>query len=313
MGTFKDIVNQTNLSEAFQRVRENRGCAGVDGVTIEDFEAHLSRNLLQLRQEVSSGTYFPLPLLKILVDKGNGEARPLLIPCVRDRVVQSAVKEVIEPIFEAEFEQCSYAYRKGRSVKEAIIKVKEYRNKGYEWVVDADIDAYFENIDHSLLFEKVRELLDDPELLRLIENWVKAEVWDGKTITKLSKGIPQGAVISPMLANLFLDELDEGLLSRGLKYVRFADDFVILCKSPEKAREALQVTDEILESLSLELDESDIVNFDQGFKYLGVYFVRSMIFVPYDRPKRERKVIYIPPPMDLSSYLSNRKRVHQDG
>jgi len=313
MSLLKVAVEPENLSKAFQRIRENRGCSGVDGVTIKGFETHLSRSLLHLRQEVLSGIYTPLPLLKILVDKGNGEARPLLIPCVRDRVVQSAVKEVIEPIFEAEFEQCSYAYRKGRSVKEAIIKVKEYRNKGYEWVVDADIDAYFENIDHSLLFEKVRELLDDPELLRLIENWVKAEVWDGKTITKLSKGIPQGAVISPMLANLFLDELDEGLLSRGLKYVRFADDFVILCKSPEKAREALRVTDEILESLSLELDESDIVNFDQGFKYLGVYFVRSMIFVPYDRPKRERKVIYIPPPMDLSSYLSNRKRVHQDG
>jgi len=115
-------------------------------------------------------------------------------------------------------------------------------------------------------------------------------------------------VISPILANLFLDQFDEELLGQGFKLVRYADDFIILCKSPEKAREALEVTDEILDKLSLELDEADIVSFDQGFKYLGVYFVRSMIFTPYDRPKREKKVLYFPPPMDLSAYLLARSK-----
>jgi retron-type reverse transcriptase len=128
-------------------------------------------------------------------------------------------------------------------------------------------------------------------------------------VTQLAKGIPQGSVISPILANLFLDQLDEELLSHGFKLVRYADDFIILCKTADKAKEALEVTDEILDKLSLELDEADIVSFDQGFKYLGVCFVRSMIFVPYDKPKRERKVLYMPPPLNLFSYLSKRKRV----
>jgi group II intron reverse transcriptase/maturase len=308
MDLFKTIFTTITFSSAFKRVQENRGCAGVDGVSIEEFEQDLERNLTQLMKEINRKTYFPLPLLKILVDKGNGDGRPLLIPTVKDRVAQSAMLEVIEPIFEKEFEQCSFAYRKGRSVKQAVYQIKEYRDKGYTWVVDADIDAYFDSIDHAFLLEKVKKLIKDPEVLRLIEIWVKAEVWDGEAITRLTKGIPQGSVISPILANLFLDQLDEELLGQGFKLVRFSDDFIILCKTPEKAQEALEVTEEIIDKLSLQLDEADIVSFDQGFKYLGVYFVRSMIFTPYDRPRRERKVLYFPPPMDLSGYLLTRSK-----
>jgi len=309
MGLFEGIGDFLKLSSAFQRVKENRGCAGVDGVSIEEFEMDLERNLALLRNEILYNSYFSLPLLKILVDKGNGESRPLLIPAVKDRVAQSAVLGVIEPIFEKEFEHCSFAYRKGRSVKQAVFQIKEYREKGYTWVVDADIDAYFDSIDQNLLFEKVKNIVKDPDIFKLIEMWVKAEVWDGEAINKLTKGIPQGSVISPILANLFLDQLDEELLSQGFKLVRYADDFIILCKTADKAKEALEVTDEILDKLSLELDEADIVSFDQGFKYLGVYFVRSMIFVPYDKPKRERKVLYFPPPLDLAAYYKSRYKV----
>jgi len=308
MELIENIGNIKTLKDAFQRVKINRGCAGVDGITIEEFESDLDRNLDQLRQEILGKTYFPLPLLKILVDKGNGEARPLLIPTVNDRVAQSAVLQVTEPIFEAEFEHCSFAYPKGRSVKQAVFQIKEYREKGYTWVVDADIDAYFESIDHDLLLDRVRAIIIDSNIFELVEMWIKAEVWDGTAITKLGKGIPQGSVISPILANLFLDQLDEELLGQGFKLVRFSDDFIILCKSPDKAREALEVTEDILDKLSLDLDEADIVSFDQGFKYLGVYFVRSMIFSPYDRPKRERKVLFFPPPMDLSAYLLARNK-----
>ncbi len=300
---------QKNLYQTFQRVKENRGCAGVDGITIDNFEMDLGKNLASLRDDLLHETYYPLPLLKILVDKGNGEARPLLIPTVKDRVAQSAVLEVIEPIFEKEFEQCSFAYRKGRSVKQAVYQIKEYREKGYTWVVDADIDAYFDSVDHTLLFDKIREVIKDFQIASLIEMWVKAEVWDGKEVTKLTKGIPQGSVISPTLANLFLDQLDEELLNQGFKLVRFSDDFIILCKSPEKAQEALEVTEEILDELSLHLDEADIVSFDQGFKYLGVYFVRSLIFTPFDKPKRERKVLYFPPPINMKKYKSQKSGV----
>lgn len=305
MGLFGDISNPKTLSVAFHRVKENRGCAGVDGITIDDFEMDLEKNLASLRNDMLHDIYYPLPLLKILVDKGNGESRALLIPTVRDRVAQSAVLQVIEPILEKEFEQCSFAYRKGRSVKQAVYQIKEYRDKGYTWVVDADIDAYFDSIDHNILFNKVNSLVKDTGISKLIEMWVKAEVWDGKAVTQLAKGIPQGSVISPILANLFLDQLDEELLSEGFKLVRFADDFIILCKSPEKAKEALKVTDDILDKLSLELDEADIVSFDQGFKYLGVYFVRSMIFTPFDKPKRERKLLFFPPPLNMREYRSH--------
>jgi group II intron reverse transcriptase/maturase len=307
MSLFKDFANSVNLSQAFLQVKENRGCAGVDGVTIGKFEDDLEENLINLGNEILNETYSPLPLLKILVDKGDGESRALLIPTVRDRLAQSAVLQVIEPIFEAEFEQCSFAYRKGRSVKQAVFQIKEYRDKGYTWVVDVDVDAYFDSIDHNLLLDKVRGIITDLDVLKLIEMWIKAEVWDGEAITRLTKGIPQGSVVSPILANVFLDQLDEGLLSQGFKVVRYGDDLIILCRSAEKAKEALEVTDEILDKLLLELDEADIVSFDQGFKYLGVYFVRSMIFAPYDRPKRERKVLYFPPPMDLSSYYLDKR------
>lgn len=181
-----------NLKDSFLRVKENRGCAGVDGVTIEEFEMDLDQNLFHLRNEIINNTYCPLPLLKILVDKGNGESRALLIPTVRDRVAQSAVLGVIEPIFEKEFEHCSFAYRKGRSVKQAVYQIKEYRDKGYTWVVDADIDAYFENIDHNLLFQRLKNLIKDLQILKLIDMWVKAEVWEERPLLKSQRESHKG-------------------------------------------------------------------------------------------------------------------------
>ncbi len=299
----KLISSKPNLSTAFQRVKKNHGCTGIDGVTIEKFEHNLGKNLSRLKDELLYGNYRPLPLLKILVDKGNGEARALSIPTVRDRVAQSAVLEVIEPIFEAEFENCSFAYRKGRSVKQAVYQIRAYYEEGYRWVVDADIDAFFDSVDHNILFSKIERIINDRDVARLIKSWIKSEVWDGKFIKKLETGIPQGSVISPILANLFLDELDEELTGQGYKLVRYADDFIVQCKDKKKAEKALKLTDEILDRLSLELDESDIVSFDDGFKFLGVTFLNSMAVVPFDRPKKEKKILYYPPPLNLAAYL----------
>ncbi|MBU1615856.1 group II intron reverse transcriptase/maturase [bacterium] len=306
--SFSQVWNYDNLFLAWQRVKENHGCAGVDGVSIEKFEARLKRNLLNIQTELQNRNYQPLPLLKFLVDKGNGEARPLAVPTVKDRITQSAVLELIEPIFEAEFEECSFAYRKGRSVKQAVYQIQEYRDKGYKWVVDADIDDYFNDINHELLLERVKELIEDEDVLRLIEMWVKAEVYDGESVFRLEKGIPQGSVISPILANLFLDSLDEELMGKGYKLVRYGDDFLILCKKEDEAVEAVEITDDILENLSLDLNEEKtaVVDFDQGFKYLGVLFVRSLIMVPFERKKKERRVLYMPPPLDIGAYLRSR-------
>lgn len=290
------------LQRAFTHVKENHGSAGVDQVTITQFESRFDENLYALLRELHEGRYRPLPLLKLLVDKGNGEARALAIPAVRDRIVQTAVFHLIEPILEPQFEDCSFGYRRGRSVKQAVQRVREYYDQGFNWVIDADIDAFFDHVDHAILLEKVNRYILDEKIRALIALWLKAEVWDGKCVTTLVQGIPQGSPLSPILANLFLDELDEAFQNQGCRMVRFADDFLVLCRSPEAAQTAMQFTHDILEKLHLELDEEDIVSFEQGFKYLGVIFVRSMTLVPYDRKKRERKVLYYPPPFDMGAY-----------
>ncbi|MBI5749383.1 MAG: RNA-directed DNA polymerase [Nitrospinae bacterium] len=302
------MININSLNSAFHRVKENKGCAGVDGITIERFEEDLNENLARLADDIVKKNYSPLPLLQILVDKGNGEARRLCIPAVRDRLAQVAVLQIIEPILEKEFEDCSFAYRKGRSVKQAVFRIKKYFEQGYRWVVDADIDAFFDSVDHELLLAKVKRHIKDDAIIRLLELWIKAEVWDGESLTVMDKGIPQGSPISPALANLFLDELDEAMLKNGQRYVRYADDFIVLCKTPEKAKEALKFSNKILDALLLKLDEGDIVSFDDGFKYLGVTFIKSMIMVPFDKPKKEKKILYYPPPLNMSAYYLKKNK-----
>lgn len=300
----------SSLSTAFQAVKSNHGCAGVDGVTVKCFDQNLDENLKTLHDELTKQTYSPLPLLKILVDKGkgDGEARALCIPVIRDRIVQTAALKIIEPVLEKEFEECSFAYRKARSVKHAVYKIKEYYEKGYRWVADADIDAFFDNVDHCLLLEKFKQYVHEPGIHRLVEQWLNVEVWDGISLTKLEKGISQGSPISPILANLFLDELDEEMLKKDYKFVRYADDFIVLCKKPHEARFALEFANEVLDKLLLKLDEEEVVTFDQGFKYLGVYFVRSLIMTPFDRPKREHKVLNYPGPFDIQAYLLKKSK-----
>jgi group II intron reverse transcriptase/maturase len=302
-------INHSSLSSAFQHVKKNHGCAGVDGVTIERFEENLDLNLARLQDELEKQIYFPRPLMKILVEKKNGEARALCIPAVRDRVVETAVLQIIGPVLEKEFEECSFAYRKARSVKQAVCKITDYYDKGYRWVVDADIDAFFDSVDHKLLFAKFKQYIHDPQIQRLIELWLAAEIWDGTSLKVCQKGIPQGSPISPILANLFLDELDEELLRKGYKYIRYADDYVILCKKKEDAEKGLELSKQVLEKLLLKLDEEEITTFDQGFKYLGVIFLKSMVMKPFEVQKKNRKVLLYPKPFNLDAYLLKKKNL----
>lgn len=296
----------TSLHTAFESVKENHGCAGVDGETIERFEEDLAGNLQKLRQELAEQTYFPLPLMKILVAKKNGEPRGLCIPTVRDRVVQTAVLHRIGPLLEKEFEECSFGYRKGRSIRQVVYRIKEYAKQGYRWVVDADIDAFFDTVDHDIMLAKCARFIPDHKLVTLIALWLKAEIWDGTSISILQQGLPQGSPVSPVLANLFLDELDEAMLAQGYRYIRYADDYVILCKTSQQAKEAMELSEQVLAKLLLKLDEGEVISFEDGFTYLGVTFVKSMVMTPFPMSRKKRQVLYYPPPFDLVSYLNKR-------
>lgn len=285
---YEQIYRFANLRAAWQRVEESDGCAGIDGVSLWQFNLHLEDELTRLHRELANRGYAPLPLLRFLIAREDGRQRQLAVPTVRDRVAQHALIAVVAPIFEAEFESCSFAYRKGRSVQQAIQQIETLREAGYQWVVEADITAYFDNIDHELLFNRLAQLLADGEIQKLIRQWVAGRVYDGANVIQLEKGLPQGAPLSPMLANLYLDSFDEQLLSAGEKLVRFADDFVILCQSKPKAEAALRLTRELLAGLKLTLNDekTQVTSFLEGFKYLGATFTRSLCLLPPRRSKR---------------------------
>lgn len=282
MGDLRDAaLDDANLFEAWLKVRANQGAAGVDGQTIDQFAVNVFGRLQTLRDQVRRGEYRAQPLLRWAIPKPNGKWRYLAVPTVRDRVLQTAVARVLTPILDKAFEHASYGYRSGRSVPMAVARVAYWRDQGYQWVVDADIESYFDNIDHGLLLAKLRRTLDDHSLLPLVELWLAATVQpgDGGQPYLLTKGVPQGSPISPLLANLYLDDLDEAVLAQDLRLVRFADDFVILCRDPAQAEQALLLTEEVAAALKLRVnrDKTRLVHFDEGFRFLGVDFIRNLM------------------------------------
>jgi CRISP-associated protein Cas1 len=277
--TLEGVLAETNLWQAWVKVLANKGSGGVDGVSLTAFASKVATNLESLLNDVLLGNYSPLPLLRVEIEKPSGDGkRSLSIPAVRDRVLQTAVALQLTPIFEEEFEETSFAYRKGRSVGQAVALIERFRNQGYHWVVDADIHRYFDEVNHALLMREVSKLVSDPGILKLIQLWLKAVVVDGKERFTLHKGIAQGSPLSPLLANLYLDQLDDSLQEQNLCLVRYADDFVVLCKSYEQAQDALELTTDVLEQLALSLNErkTKLTNFSLGFQFLGYKFVRSL-------------------------------------
>lgn len=271
---------EENLFLAWEKVRDNAGSSGTDGVSIEEFGEKLFGRLTTLKSEVLQLHYQPRPLLAFPVEKPRGGIRMLAIPTVRDRILQTAVARILRPRFEAIFEESSFGYRPGRSVAQAIARVAQYRDEGYVWVVDADIEQFFEQIPHAPLLARLKEVLGpDLSLLPLIELWLAAVIQpaQGQPVLQ-TRGIVQGSPLSPLLANLYLDTLDDEMLDANLRLVRFADDFLILCRNREDAVDALELSQSVLQSLRLKLNDSKtrITSFEQGFRFLGVQFVRDL-------------------------------------
>jgi RNA-directed DNA polymerase len=266
------------LRAAFARVKANRGAAGVDHVTIAMYERRLAANLAALSASLRDGHYRPQPIRRHWIPKGPRERRPLGIPTVRDRVVQTALRLVVEPIFDATFATHSYGFRPQRSAKDALRRVTTLLRDGYRHVVDADIQGYFDSIPHAPLRARVQTKISDSRVLALFDAFLAQPIFEGLTSDPAETGTPQGAVISPLLANLYLDPLDHAMAAAGFEMVRYADDFVVLCRTADEAVQALAAVQRWTAAVGLTLhpEKTHLVDMQQlgGFDFLGYHFKR---------------------------------------
>jgi len=272
------------LEAAWEKVLGNEGAAGVDGQSIKRFEAHAELYLTELSTALRNGSYQPQPIRRVEIPKGDGRTRPLGIPTVKDRIVQTAVKFALEPIFEAMFRPTSYGFRPGCGCRDALREVAQLIADDYAYVVDADFESYFDSIPQERLMQRVEERVSDGRILALLRSWLKQDIMHGLQRWTPIAGTPQGAVISPLLANIYLHPLDDLMAARGHRMVRYADDFVVLCKSREEADAALaEIRAWVAENgLRLHPDKThvgDCRRRGEGFEFLGYRFEDEKRFV----------------------------------
>jgi len=272
------------LAAAWERVRANAGAAGVDGQSIERFERAAQQYLAELATALREGSYCPQPIRRVEIPKGDGRTRPLGIPAVKDRIVQTAVKLVIEPIFDAAFHPASYGFRPGRGCRDALREVTQLLADGHSFVVDADLASYFDTIPHDRLMRRVEERISDGRVLGLLRGWLQQDILHDMERWTPAQGTPQGAVISPLLANIYLHPLDELMAARGCRMVRYADDFVVLCKNRAEADAALAEIGAWVTANGLRLhpDKTHVGDCRQpgeGFEFLGYRFEAGQRFV----------------------------------
>lgn len=300
---FDRICDPATLAIAWSRVRGNKGAPGGDGETIAAFAGRAGARLERLRQELVSGSYRPGPYRTLTVAKPSGGTRRLSIPCVIDRVAQAAAALVLGEVLDPQFDDASYGYRPGRSVAMAVRRVASLYRDGYHWVVDGDIRTFFDEVPHAPLLKHLAAVTGDPRLVDLVGLWLDGFSEDGR-------GLPQGSPISPLLANLYLDEVDDEIGEKGLHLVRYGDDFVILCRSEARAEGALERMAALLaeKGLALHPEKTRIVRFQDGFRFLGHLFFRSLVMKsdddmePAGEPEPER---FRPPDIDVTTAIAS--------
>lgn len=276
------VYDRENLYSSYREVAANRGAPGVDNVSIEGFTAGLIRNIDKLEHQLRDGTYRPQSIKRVHIPKpGTRETRPLGIPTVRDRVVQNALRHVLEPILERHFAEHSYGFRPNRGCKDALRRVDRLVKEGYGYTVDVDLKSYFDTIPHARLLQELRLHVADNSVLGLVEKFLQAEVLDGLEHWTPTSGAPQGAIISPLLSNLYLNALDHLMAGGGYEMTRYADDLVIQCRTRQEAEAALERVREwtAQRGLTLHPTKTKIVHVDEeGFEFLGYRFIKHRRF-----------------------------------
>ena len=268
------ILERENLNKAYKHVKANKGAPGVDGVTVDEAYENIRQNKEKWLHQIRKRTYKPQPVRRVQIPKENGKMRNLGIPTVFDRIIQQAMVQVLSPIFEEQFSETSYGFRPGRCCENAVVKALEYLNDGYEWIVDIDLERFFDTVDQDRLINIIMRTIKDGDVVSLIRKYLSAGVMD-KGVTKATeKGTPQGGNLSPLLSNIMLNELDKELEARGLRFVRYADDCIILVKSEKAANRVLEsITKYIEKKLGLKVNaEKSKVTRPTKTKYLGYSF-----------------------------------------
>ena len=268
------ILNRDNLNRAYERVRANKGALGIDGMTVEEALPWLREHREELLESIRTGKYKPQPVCRKEIPKPDGGVRKLGIPTVIDRIIQQAIAQQLTPIYEPLFSEDSYGYRPGRSAQQAIGKVKEYAEKGYTQAVLVDLSKYFDTLNHELLMNLLRKNVKDKRVIDLIKKYLKAGVMENGLLVKTGEGSPQGGPLSPLLANVYLNEYDQEMARRGVPVIRYVDDIVVLAKSARAAQRLLESTQKYLEGklkLKMNVEKSKVVSVFavRNFKFLG--------------------------------------------
>ncbi len=278
MELLEKVLSKDNLNNAYKKVYKNKGASGVDGVTVEELFSYIKEHKEEILYKIRNRKYKPQPVRRVYIPKENGKLRKLGIPSVIDRVLQQAIVQVLTPIYEEQFSNSSYGFRPGRCCEQAVIKALELFNDGYDWIIDIDLQSFFDEVNQDKLIGIIRRTIKDGNLVSLIRKFLQSGVMEKGVIQETKKGTPQGGNLSPLLSNIMLNELDKELEKRGLNFVRYADDCLIMVKSEKAANRVMEsITTFITRKLGLKVnvEKSKIAKPDE-VKYLGFGFYRKI-------------------------------------